>query len=215
MINQLTMTPKPSPHQPLPAPPTTDILLRGLFLALGLTTSLFLALFGIVTTVQSIATTPALSRSTSLERTLGYILAMVGYLLVPSIIGLLVRRRKTVVAQRAHLDGGIDGQGTLDSAGGGYMDAFAWMFPQGRYVADVDRAAPRTVWTREEARECAVCLGEVVKGQTARVLPCGHGFHAGCAELWLVTGRRNCCPLCLGKVVKRRDEGMVLVRRRC
>ncbi|KAG0533436.1 hypothetical protein BDA96_04G193400 [Sorghum bicolor] len=43
--------------------------------------------------------------------------------------------------------------------------------------------------------ECAVCLAELQDGEEARFLPrCGHGFHAECVDMWLVS--HTTCPLC-------------------
>ncbi|CAN0075175.1 unnamed protein product, partial [Heterosigma akashiwo] len=41
---------------------------------------------------------------------------------------------------------------------------------------------------------CAICLDDLVKGQWATQLPCGHRFHSQCALRWLnICGE---CPLC-------------------
>ena len=43
--------------------------------------------------------------------------------------------------------------------------------------------------------ECAICLGDFVKGEEIRVLPqCGHAFHLGCIDTWL--GSHSSCPSC-------------------
>ncbi|CAL4952336.1 unnamed protein product [Urochloa decumbens] len=45
------------------------------------------------------------------------------------------------------------------------------------------------------AAECAVCLGGVEEGETARALPCcTHAFHARCVDAWLRL--RPTCPVC-------------------
>ncbi|PAN32889.1 hypothetical protein PAHAL_5G519400 [Panicum hallii] len=45
------------------------------------------------------------------------------------------------------------------------------------------------------AAECAVCLGAVEEGETARGLPCcTHAFHARCVDAWLRL--RPTCPVC-------------------
>ncbi|XP_066313585.1 E3 ubiquitin-protein ligase ATL41-like [Miscanthus floridulus] len=45
------------------------------------------------------------------------------------------------------------------------------------------------------ATECAVCLGAVEEGETARALPsCAHAFHARCVDAWLHL--RPTCPVC-------------------
>ncbi|KAG8374473.1 hypothetical protein BUALT_Bualt11G0136000 [Buddleja alternifolia] len=43
--------------------------------------------------------------------------------------------------------------------------------------------------------ECPICLGEFVDGERVRVLPkCGHGFHVGCIDTWLIS--HASCPNC-------------------
>ncbi|KAK8947929.1 RING-H2 finger protein ATL44 [Platanthera guangdongensis] len=45
------------------------------------------------------------------------------------------------------------------------------------------------------AAECAICLAEFADGDIVRVLPnCGHGFHVGCIDAWIVS--RRSCPTC-------------------
>lgn len=60
--------------------------------------------------------------------------------------------------------------------------------------------------------ECAVCLDCVVSGDTARKLPCNHVFHKACADSWLLTSRKNCCPLCMRKICPERDDDMHVLR---
>jgi hypothetical protein len=45
---------------------------------------------------------------------------------------------------------------------------------------------------------CAVCLSEYASGERLRRLPCGHHFHADCADRWLSRNKR--CPLCMGAI---------------
>jgi Ring finger domain len=56
--------------------------------------------------------------------------------------------------------------------------------------------------------QCTVCLDDVLPGASARALHCGHVFHKGCADAWLLSARRNCCPLCLRTVCTDRDDHM-------
>lgn len=39
---------------------------------------------------------------------------------------------------------------------------------------------------------CAICTDEFVKGQLVRIMPCGHLFHQGCVDEWLVERSRTC-----------------------
>ncbi|BAS98095.1 Os06g0535900 [Oryza sativa Japonica Group] len=44
--------------------------------------------------------------------------------------------------------------------------------------------------------ECAICLGEVRRGQVVKQLPaCTHLFHARCIDKWLITSQGT-CPVC-------------------
>lgn len=46
-----------------------------------------------------------------------------------------------------------------------------------------------------ERSECAICLAEFASGDEVRVLPtCGHGFHAACVDVWLLSS--STCPSC-------------------
>ncbi|KAL8548730.1 hypothetical protein ACS0TY_007841 [Phlomoides rotata] len=47
--------------------------------------------------------------------------------------------------------------------------------------------------------ECAVCLSEFEDNEAGRILPeCGHCFHIGCIDMWLLS---HCdCPLCRTRV---------------
>lgn len=48
--------------------------------------------------------------------------------------------------------------------------------------------------------DCSICLANVEPGESIRRLPkCGHTFHRGCIDLWLV--RRSECPLCKQEVI--------------
>ncbi|KAM0876999.1 hypothetical protein ACQ4PT_035786 [Festuca glaucescens] len=46
-----------------------------------------------------------------------------------------------------------------------------------------------------EVPECAIYLAEFASGDEVRVLPtCGHGFHATCVDVWLLSS--STCPSC-------------------
>jgi hypothetical protein len=48
---------------------------------------------------------------------------------------------------------------------------------------------------------CVVCLGDLEAGDELRALTCGHSFHAGCVDPWLL--ERQTCPLCKDDVIAR------------
>lgn len=50
------------------------------------------------------------------------------------------------------------------------------------------------------SESCAVCLCDFEPEQLARRLPCGHHFHHGCIERWLLQNKR--CPLCMHPIDK-------------
>jgi hypothetical protein len=62
----------------------------------------------------------------------------------------------------------------------------------------VSWTAPERLEQEEEAGdvpECAICLAEFASGDEVRVLPtCGHGFHAACVDVWLLSS--STCPSC-------------------
>jgi len=69
--------------------------------------------------------------------------------------------------------------------------------------ARVEERCPLVVFKGDEGDSgCAVCLEEMDDGVIARVLSCGHVFHAGCIDRWVLQsvakGGKDgpCCPLC-------------------
>jgi len=55
-------------------------------------------------------------------------------------------------------------------------------------------------------QECSICISTFQEGDAIRRLPtCGHSFHKGCIDLWLL--RQNKCPLCKGDVVSKAASG--------
>lgn len=47
---------------------------------------------------------------------------------------------------------------------------------------------------KNESSECSICLDELVLGQPALRIPCGHLYHEDCVEDWLK--KSNECPVC-------------------
>lgn len=45
---------------------------------------------------------------------------------------------------------------------------------------------------------CSICLGDFETGETLRVLPCKHEFHAECIDTWFK--EKITCPLCRVKI---------------
>ncbi|XP_034583456.1 uncharacterized protein [Setaria viridis] len=73
--------------------------------------------------------------------------------------------------------------------------------PSYEYLGDVDVDGGA-------AEDCAVCLGEVEKGETVRRLPaCRHVFHRECIDLWL-RGHVT-CPVCRSGVLPAAPERAV------
>jgi hypothetical protein len=50
----------------------------------------------------------------------------------------------------------------------------------------------------EEARQCLICLEDIVQGETRKILPCLHGFHSSCCDKWLRTN--GSCPICKHRI---------------
>lgn len=49
----------------------------------------------------------------------------------------------------------------------------------------------------EGARSCAICVDDFERGDTLRVLGCGHRYHLECVDRWLLNAERECaCPMC-------------------
>ncbi|ESO09278.1 hypothetical protein HELRODRAFT_73705 [Helobdella robusta] len=49
-----------------------------------------------------------------------------------------------------------------------------------------------------KAKECVICMGEFVVGDTLRYLPCVHIYHKNCIDDWLM--RSFTCPSCMEPV---------------
>jgi hypothetical protein len=50
----------------------------------------------------------------------------------------------------------------------------------------------------DEARCCLICLDDITEGETRKILPCMHGFHAPCCDKWLKTN--GSCPICKHRI---------------
>lgn len=55
--------------------------------------------------------------------------------------------------------------------------------------------------------QCTICLEEFARDEMVRYLPCGHHFHAACADAWL--RRRAECPMRCESGLGGTDEGAV------
>lgn len=55
-------------------------------------------------------------------------------------------------------------------------------------------------------RMCPICLGELVEGDSAVVLPCSHTFHENCGSEWLLQYSK-CCPVCKQEVLPGSSSG--------
>lgn len=53
---------------------------------------------------------------------------------------------------------------------------------------------------RGAGQRCAVCVEDFAAGDEQRQLPCGHGFHRGCVDPWLLE-QNGTCPMCRGRVL--------------
>lgn len=64
-------------------------------------------------------------------------------------------------------------------------------------------------------QECAVCLDAMQCGHVTRELTCGHEFHAGCIDRWVLqtaaTAGGAGCPLCKTGVFPKANEGFEVV----
>lgn len=59
--------------------------------------------------------------------------------------------------------------------------------------ASID-AMPRVTVTDDCVEDCSICLDEMRVGSVIREMPCKHGFHSDCIEMWLVL--HGSCPVC-------------------
>ncbi|MES1922127.1 hypothetical protein MHBO_003642 [Bonamia ostreae] len=54
---------------------------------------------------------------------------------------------------------------------------------------------------------CSICLSAASMDEEARVIPCGHLFHAKCLDSWLQV--KSLCPLCRASVFKGNEKELV------
>lgn len=95
---------------------------------------------------------------------------------------------------------------------GAALSVFALGAP--RLASEVS-SATQTYTACGPAVQCTVCLDDVCEGQVARALPCGHKFHRGCVDSWLLVAQKNTCPLCTRPVVAGRDGDMATIPVAC
>ena len=174
------------------------------------------------------------------ELLLGYVLLMLGYLLLP-VVGLIVVRRRQLIASGLADPSSIENDRFFGDSISitavslptlGFEASLTRMFhlaARSRLLSDVEKHTEVIKWDthpstdgEHEANEtqCVVCLGNLVEGDCARRLKCGHAFHRRCVDMWLIATRKNFCPTCVRPVVRSRDVDMNLVpstesRKRC
>jgi len=77
--------------------------------------------------------------------------------------------------------------------------------PLERYRAPCRPAAGAGAGAGENERSeanCVICVCELEEGEEVRTLPCGHVFHRGCIDTWLLSdayGAKS-CPVCMKEV---------------
>ncbi|KAI4377259.1 hypothetical protein MLD38_014919 [Melastoma candidum] len=78
--------------------------------------------------------------------------------------------------------------------------------PKFRFFSHGKIAAALGKQREATSADCAICLDEVKEGQWCRrLVGCGHVFHKGCVDSWLV--RVAACPLCRRRVRGLREGG--------
>ncbi|KAG6509186.1 RING-H2 finger protein ATL56-like [Zingiber officinale] len=79
-----------------------------------------------------------------------------------------------------------------DDGGGGALRGLSPAQLSGLPWFEFPGVASSRLWTTPD---CSVCLVKFKRGERCRSLPsCGHVFHAGCVDQWLV--RSPGCPIC-------------------
>lgn len=171
----------------------------------ALTCSGTVAVLAIITTLLSNHTPttqqqPTTQATAGADSTIGYALILIGYLLLLCVGILLMRRKRAVSQTRTAVLSGVGDAVDADETPFTPSCSSVTSLLRGRGTARrIDAVTECVQWQGDDV-QCAVCLSDVSKGCTARVLPCRHAFHKECADLWLVTGQKNCCPLCMRSV---------------
>lgn len=80
----------------------------------------------------------------------------------------------------------------------GYRAITSSVPSQGMRPAQIQELPCHTA-TEAAEEDCPICISGICAGDSCRRLPqCGHVFHRGCIDLWLL--RAPQCPLCKGRV---------------
>ncbi|KAL9393605.1 hypothetical protein Peur_012890 [Populus x canadensis] len=73
-----------------------------------------------------------------------------------------------------------------------------------QYLSLIEKTNPAIHYSekfsRQQSRECAVCLSGFMKGERVRKLRCNHTFHKECLDKWLQQYLAT-CPLCRTRVL--------------
>jgi hypothetical protein len=56
------------------------------------------------------------------------------------------------------------------------------------------------------SEHCVICLNDVVDSSQCTLVPCGHTFHSGCIQVWIL--QNSACPICRTKVVGCQHAGL-------
>ncbi|KAM0906218.1 hypothetical protein ACQ4PT_016900 [Festuca glaucescens] len=112
-----------------------------------------------------------------------------------------LRKRRASRGGAGSDDVGDDMEGGLNDAAGRQREGAVFGLPASA-LAQLQaisggrrRAAEGDEDLGSGVEECAVCLGEVGKGEdTRQLLACGHVFHKQCVEQWLLL--HPTCPVC-------------------
>eukprot|EP00658_Telonema_sp_P-2_P079049 TRINITY_DN755_c0_g1_i1.p1 TRINITY_DN755_c0_g1~~TRINITY_DN755_c0_g1_i1.p1 ORF type:complete len:407 (-),score=101.91 TRINITY_DN755_c0_g1_i1:487-1638(-) len=74
--------------------------------------------------------------------------------------------------------------------------------------ADFVVSLPQRTGEEGEDKDCVICLDEFAAGDSIRILPCNHEYHAACVDRWLETQQRH-CPLCKIDITHANTEACV------